>query len=633
MSMSRQTRSVFACIIWLFAAQVFIASAQMEIQQWHPVDLSFSSTVTYANPFTGVTLSAKFTGPGNTTLVVHGFYVGDSIWKIRFAPTKTGAWTYATSSNDANLNAVTGSITCIANTQTNIHGRLMVDSLNPHHFRYEDGTPYFLMGGEIDWLGLIKCGDTTLTKPKQIIDMYASRGFTAINMSAYAWEWPVVDSAATDTNDFGPPDLYAWAGNNTTPDHTRFNTAFWNHYDQVINYLFQKGLVAYIYFHWYISYTLTGDTTQVNWPAQGTADDSLYFSNIVARYQAYPNIIWSFGKEVYYQPNQTYIHSMLDLIGGKDAYKRLRTLHDDVGTGSAPDYAAEPTLDTDMNFRTSQQHSQQPDIYAVAISQRAAKNWPIYNAETGYEIGNDGGHTYSVVQSKGEALKRIYKVFMAGAYAAFYYTYHAWDIVRTYEEPAGLIYYQYLSGFFTNTDWYNLVPKDSLITADTTNHCLAKAGSEYIVYLGNGGSTKLTIAGAVGELQGTWMNGYTGVEQSAGPYGNGSIALTSPWNDTTPALLWLHSPTGTLTPTVSWTIRNDWNIADDIVRLQLVRAANVRIDLFSLKGSRRTNVYSGRLAAGAYAFSLKKSLLPPGIYLVSMTEDKVTLRARVCIAR
>ena len=54
-------------------------------------------------------------------------------------------------------------------------------------------------------------------------------------------------------------------------------------------------------------------------------------------------------------------------------------------------------------------------IYPVAISQRNLKNWPIYNAETGYEIGNDGGHTYSVVQSKGEVLKRIYKVFMAGA--------------------------------------------------------------------------------------------------------------------------------------------------------------------------------------------------------------------------
>ena len=462
--------------------------------------------------------------------------------------------------------------------------------------------------------------------------MYAARGFSAINMSAYAWEWPSVGKAAVDTTDFGPPDLYAWAGNNTTPDHTRFNTAFWNHYDRVVDYLFQKGMTAYIFFHWYISSTLTGDTTQVNWPAQGTADDSLYFSNIVARYQAYPNIIWSFGKEVYYQPNQTYIHSMLDLIGGRDAFKRLRTMHDDVGTGSAPDYAAESNLNSNMDFRTSQQHSQQPDIYAVAISQRNLKNWPIYNAETGYEIGNDGGHTYSVVQSKGEVLKRIYKVFMAGAYAAYYYTYHGWDIIRWFETN-GLVYYQYLTGFFKNTNWYALVPSDNLITADTTNHCLAKPGSEYIVYLGNGGSTKLTLAGAAGQLQGTWMNGYTGVEQSAGPYGNGSIALTSPWNDTTPALLWLHSPTGNLAASASRTIRNNWNIADDIVRLQLIRAANVCIDLFSLKGSRRTNIYFGHLTAGQHAFSLKKASLPPGIYLASITEDKVTSWARVCIAR
>ena len=281
------------CMVSPIVAMLFgigSLSAQITVQQWHPVDLSFFSTTPHSNPFTGVALSATFTGPGSVVLTVPGFYAGDSIWKVRFAPTRIGTWTYATTSNDTLLSGVSGTVSCVANTQSNVHGRLFVDSLNPHHFRFEDGTPYFLMGGEIDWLGLMRCGDTTIARQKRIIDMYAARGFSAINMSAYAWEWPSVGKSAVDTTDFGPPDLYAWAGNNTTPDHTRFNTAFWNHYDRVVDYLFQKGMTAYIFFHWYISSTLTGDTTQVNWPAQGTADDSLYFSNIVARYQAYPNM-------------------------------------------------------------------------------------------------------------------------------------------------------------------------------------------------------------------------------------------------------------------------------------------------------------------------------------------------------
>jgi hypothetical protein len=608
-------------------------SAQTSVQQWHPVDLTFPSTTPHANPFTGVTLSATFTGPGSVVLTVPGFYVGDSIWKVRFAPTRIGTWTYATNSNDSLLNGVSGTLVCVANTQTNVHGRLFVDSLNSHHFRFEDGTPYFLMGGEIDWLGLMRCGDTTIARQKRIIDMYAARGFTAINMSAYAWEWPSVGKSAVDTTDFGPPDLYAWAGNNYTPDHTRFNTAFWNHYDRVVDYLFQKGMTAYIFFHWYISSTLTGDTTQVNWPAQGTADDSLYFSNIVARYQAYPNIIWSFGKEVYYQPNQTYIHSMLDLIGSRDAYKRLRTMHDDVGTGSAPDYAAESSLNTNMDFRTSQQHSQQPDIYAVAISQRNLKNWPIYNAETGYEIGNDGGHTYSVVQSKGEVLKRIYKVFMAGAYAAYYYTYHGWDIIRWFEEPNGLVYYQYLTGFFKNTNWYTLVPSDNLITADTTNHCLAKPGSEYIVYLGNGGTTKLTIAGAAGSLQGTWMNGYSGAQQTTASYGNGSQQLASPWNDTTPAILWLHGATGNVPAPWLQSKDPEVQLANTTVRLELERERTVSITLFRMDGSHEATIFAGTLAAGSHVFSVKQSGIPAGLHLVVVKEERNVVRAMLYIIK
>ncbi len=199
---------------------------------------------------------------------------------------------------------------------------------------------------------------------------------------------------------------------------------------------------------------------------------------------------------------------------------------------------------------------------------------------------------YSVVQSKGEVLKRIYKVFMAGAYSAFYYTYHAWDVVRTYEEPNGLIFYQYLTGFFENTDWYSLVPSDNLITADTANHCLAKPGSEYIVYFSNGGSTKLTIAGATGTLQGTWMNGYTGVQQPAGAFANGSQQLTYPWNDTTPALLWLHSATGNMPSPVSRSRGIPCKIENGTMEVQLDRAETVRIDIFSLSGSHKAQLYT-----------------------------------------
>jgi hypothetical protein len=53
------------------------------------------------------------------------------------------------------------------------------------------------------------------------------------------------------------------------------NEAFWQNYDQVIAYLFEKGITAHIFFKVY--------TKTVNWPANGSPTEDLYFKFIVAR--------------------------------------------------------------------------------------------------------------------------------------------------------------------------------------------------------------------------------------------------------------------------------------------------------------------------------------------------------------
>lgn len=499
-------------------------SNSITIEQWHPFDLLFTSADFCSNPFLDVSICAEFSGPNGATLTLPGFYNGNNNWIVRFSPTRVGNWTYTTISNEAQLNAKTGKLTCVANTLATVHGRLFVDPSNPHHLKYEDGTPYFMMGAEINWLCLIQCNDGTLTKAKQIIDLYGSHGFTQFQINAYAWDTDWKNGKTCD-DDFGPPDMYAWEGTNESPDHSRLNTAYWDHFDKVIDYLFLKGIVAHIYLKVY--------NKKVNWPANGSKYDILFFSTVVSRYQAYPNIIWSFSKESYNEPDHDYIHQMLDLISNIDAYKRLRTTHDDVGKGI--DYSADPAYNHNIYFRTVQNTT---DIYTNAIHYRNNENWPVYNAEYGYEIGNDGGYTFSSIQSKEETFKRTCEVLMAGAYPAYYYTYHAWDVVRTYEVPDGLIYYKNLAGFFNRTKWLNLVPCDNLIGNKPGYHCLAKAGFGYMVYFSCGGSVVLAIASATGRLHGFWMNAFTGQEQPAGPFENGSRILSAPWPDV-PSLLWI----------------------------------------------------------------------------------------------
>ena len=223
---------------------------------------------------------------------------------------------------------------------------LRIDPAHPHHYIYEDGARYFQMGYEADWLGLIDLGDVNATKSKTLVDMLASNGFNEVIMNAYAYDttWK---AGITSTFDFGPPKQFAWAGSNTTPDHTKMNEAFWQNYDRVIAYLFEKGVTAHIFFKVY--------NKQVNWPAKNSVEEDMYFKFLTARYEAYSNIVWDFTKEAFYETDQTYIANRLAFIRTNDAYQRLRTIHDsDGGQSQHPNYYDVASHKSTFEFYTDQ---------------------------------------------------------------------------------------------------------------------------------------------------------------------------------------------------------------------------------------------------------------------------------------
>jgi hypothetical protein len=482
---------------------------------------------------------------------------------------------------------VQGAVTCVANALSTVHGQLFVDASNQHHFVYEDGTRYFLMGWECDWLALMDFGDTTVPKARQLIDIYAAKDFTQVMLNVYSYDtdWR---SGTTGPMDFGPPASFPWAGSYSNADQSKMNPSFFDNFDRVIDYLFQKGIVAHIYFKVY--------NKHVNWPVKQSADDSLYFSYVTSRYEAYPNIIWDFSKEASRDGNRDYVKAMLALIKSKDAYRRLQTVH------SYGSYSTDANYNSTIDFLTDENGA---NLYSTVISDRAARNWPIYNAEYGYEWGplGSGDKTYGVASSPEDVLKMTYEVLLAGGYPNYYYTYHAWDVVRYNETPAGLKYYGYLAGLFNQTKWYDLVSNDGLIGNKSGAHCLAKAGSEYIVYLSNAGSATLTISGASGQLAGTWLNAYTGQQQSAGSLGNGSQNVTSPWSNV-PALLWLRS--GQTQTADFWSNKG--------IALPQTSAEKTRtvggVDIISLQGKLIASIENSPL----HAFSVRKECLKLGLH-------------------
>ncbi len=476
--------------------------------RWQPQDFSFATRTTPDNPF-ALPFSAEVTGPKGVRLTVPGFYDGQWTWKVRIAPTEVGPWSLVTSSSDPGLDKQRVDFSCVRNPNDAVHGGLRIDSQHPTQFVYEDGTRYFPMGYECDWLWAMDSADPQLTTINPFLDKICSHGFNFILLNTYAHDTSWRNGHTAD-DDFGPPPLYAWEGSNDKPDHSRFNLTYWQHYDRVMDAMYRRGIVAHIYLRVY--------NKQVNWPANGSAEDDLYYRWLIARYAAYPNVTWDLAKEANKERDLEAKLVRLRAFRANDPYHRLLTVHDDKATYDSGAYNGV------VDYRTDQQHT---EWRKVMLAHRAQHAWPVINAEFGYECGPKGlsDKTYSLAQTPEEICRLGWQMYMAGGFAAYNYTYTAWDVIRPLDTPKGYEYFKHLRDFFVATDYWRMNPVEGVVHDGT---CLAEAGREYVVYLDSAQPFTITLQGLTGSLKGEWYQPLTGVRVGAGMIGAGASELAPP---------------------------------------------------------------------------------------------------------
>ncbi|MCC6444379.1 MAG: DUF4038 domain-containing protein [Armatimonadetes bacterium] len=482
--------------------------AAVEVPRWHPHDFAFTSRAARDNPFR-VSFDARVKGPGGIEFTVPGFYDGNQTWKIRVSPTALGGWSLVTRSDDPALSGKAVAFLCKPNPDQNAHGGLRVDKEHLHHFIYEDGTRYSLVGYECDWLWALDMNDARLPTLNRFLDKLTASGFSYIILNAYAHDtgWR---KGKTGPDDFGPPPLFAWEGTNENPDHSRFNLAYWRHYDRVIEALHRRGITAHIMAKVY--------NKMVHWPEKGGPDDDLYFRWLVARYAAYPNIVWGFSKEAHYETDLAYKLSRFALLKETDPYHRPITDHDDDANYD------KGAFDGLLDFRADQHHD---NWHETILRQRGQRAWPVVNVEFGYEYGPKGieDFTYAVVQPPEEVARRAWEICTAGGYTAYYYTYAAWDVIRPEGTPPGYAHFKRLRAFFEQTRYWLMNPSDALASE---GYCLADPGREYIVFLNRAKSFTLTLEGVSGMLHARWYHPFIGEYKDAGVFGAGKAALTPP---------------------------------------------------------------------------------------------------------
>lgn len=480
--------------------------AAVQIQQYHSHDFVFPAQAN-GNPF-DVELEGEFVGPDGVRLTVPGFYDGGGVWKIRFSPPRTGKWTLRTKSALAALHGKQDAdIECVPNRHAAIHGGLRVDAAHPYHFRYEDGTRYFLLGYECDWLWGIDMKDPKRVEMHKLIDRIAARGFNHLLVNVYAHDtsW---SPGKQNQWDYGPPEMFAWEGSNEKPDHTRMNVEFFRIYDRMMEALREKGIVAHLMLKVY--------NKKVNWPEKNSPEERKYFRYVVARYQGFSNVVWDYSKESYNEKDNELQARLIDYVRALDAYKRLTTVHDDDA------YEWDPRFSYNVDFRTDQQHS---DFAGMIAFDRAMRRRPVVNSEFGYERGvGEKLPTYRKEDDWEEQLRRAYWIYLAGGYGVYYYHYTSWDVNKIDPEPPGYAGFQILRNALEPLPYWRMEPANHLAV---DGPCLALQGEAYALF-----AERATITVNLHHLDGSgkaeWVNTWTGARQQLSIPGAGVRKLNKP---------------------------------------------------------------------------------------------------------
>ncbi|MBO7406042.1 MAG: DUF4038 domain-containing protein [Clostridia bacterium] len=264
-------------------------SAAESVEVWKRIDIVLKSAKKYKNPYKDVDIDAEFVHEDGTKIHLYGFWYGGDEWRVRFAPTKTGVWTYtvtATDTDNSGLHNVTGTLTAVANTgSTDIdkHGFVKISD-NGRYFVHDDGTPFYWLG-DTNWqapnyVSITQCnypGCDCHNQFKHEVDDRLSKGFTVYQT--------YFDSAESDgggqRGKTSEPSL--WRGK-----YFSVNTdTFANKIDKMFDYLADNGMVIAL------GYGVHSSTTG----AMSEEELNRFSRYLTARYAAYP-VVWITAQEI-----------------------------------------------------------------------------------------------------------------------------------------------------------------------------------------------------------------------------------------------------------------------------------------------------------------------------------------------
>ncbi len=511
----------------LFASLLGVSSSTVSADDTEPVGLWTRWEATFeadteADP--AIEFQVVLTAPNSSNFTIPGFHDGGQTWKVRWMPSQTGRWRFATESKPsvAGLDGIEGTFECEVVESENLlirHGALRVSKVGPY-LEHADGTPFFWLG-DTAWNGALL--SEAEDWDRYLEDRRAKR-FSAIQLVTTQWR-----TAATNLEG-----LTAYEGRETIT----INPAFFERMDERIEAVNAAGLLVAPVVLWSL-----GDVSET--PGKLPTDQAIRLARyIVARYQG-DHVLWFLGGDENYGPERADHWIQIGRAVFGEIPHAPVTLHPGGMQWKFEPFYDEPWLDVLIyqsghgdDLRTLEWiHSGPP-----ARAWRDVPETPIINSEPPYEghVAYQSRQPHPAYNIRRASYWSLLSTPVAGI------TYGSHGVWSWEEDPAvprnhnnsgiappwheaiqrpGATQMGYLVDLFKSFPWWQLRPDPDLIVVqpepdDPSNYIAAARtpeGREALVYLPRGGRVALRADRLVDDPRSSWFDPRNGETSDAKP--------------------------------------------------------------------------------------------------------------------
>jgi len=532
-------RTKFTCIAILLTTFISLSAKGTnkkpeQIQQWLVKEFFFVSAKTYKNGFSDVNLDVVFSHSNGIKFRVPAFWDGGNIWKVRFAPTQVGEWTYRTVCSDSanhSLHNQTGVLLCSKYRGTlDIYKHGFVKTLpDIKYLVYDDDTPFFYLG-DTHWNmpaeQLESSSDKTISSQfRYLVDKRIQQGFTVYQSEPLAAKYNLRNGVSED------------------------DLAGFRDLDAKFKYIAEKGLV-------HANAELFFPTELGEW-RRDYSDKylELLCRYWVARFGAYP-VLWTTAQECdndyyhdrilengvnmnpYFDKDTNPWKMVAEFIHRYDAYKHPLSAHQEYAS-----IGGQGTIASTSSFRNLPSHSWFAAQWSPAKNAQLDFNIPrdfLINGQGKPAINYEGSYDHLWTNEFGARMQG-WTAYLNGMFGIGYGAEDIWYYNSKFDiDKASVISgititvdekkikwpesvelpsaYQmnYLHQFFKNMEWWKLTPRfddATYFNNDSSFYSLASVGRDcYVIYFYNKSLNTGTLKGVENKKYvAKWFNPRTGL--------------------------------------------------------------------------------------------------------------------------